>query len=59
MSRLQAGEVQHLPTEGASTQPCGGAGLGGRGGEGSWWGQPFQEKESQSLSAEWRQDGDC
>ena len=28
MSCLHAEEAQHLPTEGASTQPCGGAGLG-------------------------------
>ena len=59
MSCLHAEEAQHLPLEGGSTQPCGRAGLVGRGGEGTLWGQSFQEKESQSLSAEWRQDGDC
>ena len=44
----QAGEAQHLPTESVSTQPCGGAGVSGRWGEGTLWGQSFCKRGSLS-----------
>ena len=42
MSRLQAGEAQHRPLEGGSTQPCGGAGRG-------WWLEGVRAHRGASL----------
>ena len=42
MSHLQAGEAQHRPLEGGSTQPCGGAGRG-------WWLEGVRAHRGASL----------